>query len=73
MFKETVWLQKLSMVLEMTVGKNSTQTVPQVVKVTVQKLVLEFWTVTSNNKVNKNWSSAYFLFLIKNIKWNGFH
>ena len=50
----------LSMVLEVTVGKNSKQTLPQVEKVTVYKFVITFWTGTSNHKVNNYWVSATF-------------
>ena len=38
----------------------------QVENVTVTKLVIGFWTVTFNHKVN-------FFLLIKNIKWDAFY
>ena len=41
----------LSMVSEVTFRKNSAQTLPQVEKVTAQKLVIGFYKVTSNRKV----------------------
>ena len=41
-------------------------------EVTVRELVIGFWTVTSNHKLNKYWSSAN-LYLIKNIMWDGFN
>ena len=43
----------LSMVSERTVRKNFKQTLPQVEKVTFQKLFIEFSTVISNHKANK--------------------
>ena len=52
------------MVSEVTVLENSKQTLSLVEKVTVQKLVIGFWTVTSNHKV-KYWVSDDVLFLIK--------
>ena len=59
------------MVSEVTVPKNSKETLLQVEKVTVQKLVMVFWTVTF--KVNKYWAYANLLYLIKNIMWDGFY
>ena len=38
----------------------------QVENVTVKKLVVRFWTVNCNHKVNRYWASADLLFLIKN-------
>ena len=61
-----------SMVSEVTVRENSKQTLSLVEKVTVQKLVIGFWTVTSNHKV-KYWVSDDVLFLIKNIRMVGFY
>ena len=61
----------LSMVSEVTIWKNSKQELPQVEKLTVHKLVIEFWAVTSNHKV-KFWASANLYFLIKNIMLDGF-
>ena len=40
---------------EMTVRKNSKQTLPQVEKVTVQKLAIGFRTVTSSDNYNVGW------------------
>ena len=60
----------LSMVSEVNVRKNSEQTLPQVEKVTVQILVIGFWTLTSNHKINKYWASTNLLFLIKSIIWD---
>ena len=37
------------------------------------KLVIEFWTVTSNHKIDNYSASANQLFLIKNIISNGFY
>ena len=54
------------MVSETTVQKNFKQTLRLVEKVTLQELVITFWTVTSNHK-NECWTSADLLFLIKNI------
>ena len=62
----------LSMVSEVTFRKISKQTSPQVYKITIQELVLGFWTVTSNHKV-KDQVSVEHLFLIKNIMWDGFY
>ena len=56
----------LSMVSDVTAQKNSKQALPQVEKVTVQELVIGFWTVTSNYKSEYR-ASADPLFLIKNI------
>ena len=61
----------LSMVSEVTTGKNSKQTLPYVEKVTVQKLIIGFLTITSNHKV-KHWAPADLL-LIKNIMLDGFY
>ena len=60
------------MVLEVTVWKNSKQTLLLFKKVTVQKLVLGFWIFTSNHNV-KYWPSGNSLVLIKNIVWDGFY
>ena len=60
----------LSMISEVTVQKSSNYTFSQIEKAIVQKLVTGFWTVSSNHKVNKYWTSADLLFLIKNnVKW----
>ena len=53
------------MLLEETVQKYSKQK-KLVEKVTVQKIVIGFWTVTSNYKA-KYWASADLFLLIKNI------
>ena len=45
------------MVSEMTVQKNSEQTLPLVEKVMVQEVATGFWTVTSNHK-GKYWASV---------------
>ena len=42
-------------------------------EVTVQELVIGFWTVTSNHKRNKYWASADHPHLMKNIMWDGFY
>ena len=42
-------------------------------EVTVQELVIGFWTVTSNHKLNKYWGSADHPHLMKNIMWDGFY
>ena len=59
------------MVSEVRVRKNTKQILPYAEKVTVQKLVIEFWTVTSNHAVNIYWTSVDLLFLMKNIMWDG--
>ena len=60
----------LSMVSEVTVQKSSNYTFSQIEKAIVQKLVIGFSTVSSNHKVNKYWTSADLLFLIKNnVRW----
>ena len=56
------------MVSEETARKNSRQTLRRL-KVSVQKLVIGFLAVTSN----QYWASADLLFLIKNIMWDGFY
>ena len=56
----------LSMVSEVTICENSKQTLPQVEKITVQKLVIGFCTVASNHQV-KYLASANLTFLIKNM------
>ena len=71
MFTKTRWLLFLSMVSLVTIWKNSKQTLLYFKKVTVQKLVIKFWPVTSNHKFNKYWASVNLLFLIKNIIWGG--
>ena len=55
------------MVSEETARKNSRQTLRRL-KVSVQKLVIGFLAVTSN----QYWASADLLFLVKNIMWDGF-
>ena len=42
----------LKLVSEMPVWKNSKKTLPQADKVTIQKVIIGFWTVAYNSKVN---------------------
>ena len=60
------------MVLEANVLKIFKQTFRYVKKVTVLKLLIEFWTVTANHQVNKYWAFPDLLLLTKKIRWDGF-
>ena len=48
----------LSMVSEVTIRKNSQQTLPYAEEATAQKVVIGFWTVALIIKLKKYWTSA---------------
>ena len=61
----------LNIFVEVAIQKISKQTLPQVEKVTVQKLIIGFGTVTCNHKV-KYWTSLSLLLSIKNTILDSF-